>query len=204
MKVGRPSGHPAEGGAPSTLVPDEPQPDSELARRAAAGDGGAFRALYDAHFDFVLRSCRRLGLTPEDAEDAAQETFLIAHRKLASFSEGKLSTWLFRIAANLVSARHRRRRVREALSSLWHGREERAAPPPDEAAMAGEAARRVGEVLARLSPKKREVFALYELEGLAGEEIAAVVGCSVATVWTRLHYARRDFMRIAHQRGLTK
>lgn len=203
MKVGRPSGHPVEEGASSTQVPDEPQPDSELARRAAAGDAAAFRALYDAQFEFVFHTCRRLGLSESDSEDATQETFLIAHRKLSSFTEGKLSTWLFRIAAHLVTARHRRRRVREALSSFWQMPAEPHPPLPDEAVMARDAALRVGEVLARLSPKKREVFALYELEGLSGEEIAAVVGCSVATVWTRLHYARRDFMRVARERGLT-
>src|ERR1041384_418210 len=119
MKVPPGPGHPPAEGPPSTQVPDVSQPDAELARRAAAGDAGAFRALYEAHFDFVLRACRRLGLDEHDAEDAVQETFVVAHRKLRSFREGKLSTWLFRIAANIVSARHRRRRVREALSLRW-------------------------------------------------------------------------------------
>jgi RNA polymerase sigma-70 factor (ECF subfamily) len=44
--------------------------------------------------------------------------------------------------------------------------------------------------------KKREVFALYELEGCSGEEIAERVGCKLETVWTRLHYARKDFARL--------
>jgi RNA polymerase sigma-70 factor (ECF subfamily) len=185
-------------------LPDETQSDAELARRAAAGDAAAFRLLFDGQFDFVLRACRRLGLSAEDAEDAAQETFIIAHRKLAAFSEGRLSTWLFQIASHVVTARHRRRRVRETLASLWLRGEERHAPAPDAVAAARQEARAVGELLARLSPKKRDVFALYELEGLSGEEIATLVGCSVATVWTRLHYARRDFMRLARERGLTE
>lgn len=189
---------------PSAKVPDVPQSDAELAGRAANGDAAAFRAIFDASFDFVLRTCRRLGLGDADAEDAAQETFLVAHRKLASFSEGKLSTWLFGIASRVVTARHRRRRVREALSLRWLRPDEREAPPADAGVLAGEAARQVGEVMARLSPKKREVFALYELEGLSGAEIAALAGCSVETVWTRLHYARRDFMRIARRRGLVE
>lgn len=204
MKVDSGLGHARERGAPSTLVPDEPPADAELARRAAQGDATAFRTLYDGQFDFVLRTCRRLGLPGEDAEDAAQEIFLVAHRKLASFTEGKLSTWIFRIAANVVTARHRRRRVREALSTLWFHIEEREAPAPDAVAEAREAARQVGDVLARLTSKKREVFALYELEGLSGEEIAERVGCSVATVWTRLHYARKDFERIARERGISE
>jgi DNA-directed RNA polymerase specialized sigma24 family protein len=62
--------------------------------------------------------------------------------------------------------------------------------------------RQVREVLARMAAKKREVFVLYELEGLSGEEIAERIGCGTATVWTRLHYARQEFRRIASARGL--
>ncbi|HEX9574425.1 MAG TPA: sigma-70 family RNA polymerase sigma factor [Myxococcales bacterium] len=171
-------------------------------RAAQGGDQAAFRALYDAHFDLVYRTCRRLGLPDADAEDAAQETFIVAARKLDRFSEGKLSTWLYRIAANLVSARHRRRRVREALTALWRRPEEPVAPSAERSYEAREAARRVGEILATMAPKKREVFALFELEGLTGEEIAERVGCKVETVWTRLWHARRDFERIARKRGL--
>lgn len=176
--------------------------DLELVRKARAGDAAAFRALYENSFDFVFRSCRRLGLGDADAEDVAQETFAIAHRRLADFEDGKLNTWLYRIAANLVSARHRKKRVRDALFSLWGKHEESEAPSPHAAAEAGEAARRVSEVLARMAPKKREVFALFELEGLSGDEVAERVGCKVDTVWTRLWHARRDFERIARQRGL--
>jgi RNA polymerase sigma-70 factor (ECF subfamily) len=52
-----------------------------------------------------------------------------------------------------------------------------------------------------MKPKHREVFALFELEGLSGEEISARVGCPVGTVWTRLHHARADFVRIGKKRG---
>jgi len=175
--------------------------EHRLVCAAQDGDDSAFRALYEAHFDLVFRSCRRLGLPDADAEDATQETFVVAARKLRTFSEGKLSTWLYRIAANLVSARHRRRRVREALTALWGGHEEPPSPSPERVYESREAARRVGEVLSRMAPKKREVFALFELEGLSGEEIAERVGCKVDTVWTRLWHARRDFERIARKRG---
>ena len=188
---------------PPTEAPDASTADVELARRASV-DAAAFRALYDAHFDFVLRCCLRLGLLDADAEDATQETFLIASRNLRRFVEGRLSTWLYRIAANVVSGRHRRRRVREALFHRFGPRDEPHAAPPDQAFEQREAARRVAQVLARMTARKREVFALYELEGLSGEEIAERAGCPLATVWTRLHHARRDFERIARQRGLVE
>ena len=178
------------------------QADVELVRKASAGDAAAFRVLYEGSFDFVFRSCRRLGLAEADAEDVTQETFAIAHRRLADFQTGRLDTWLYRIAANLVAARHRKVRVREALFSLWGKHEEPLAPSPHGAVEAKRASHDVGQVLARMAPKKREVFALFELEGLSGEEVAERVGCKVATVWTRLWHARKDFERIARKRGL--
>lgn len=201
--------------SPSVAVPrlatleaaDDQRAQAELVRRACAGDAQAFRSIYETHFDFILRSCLRLGLPHGDVEDALQETFLIASRKLSSFGEGRLSSWLFRIAANVVSSRHRKHRLRAALVALWLPRgEQPTAPAPSELLEQRddrrEAARRVGELLARMSPRKREVFALFELEGLSGDEIAERVGCPVATVWTRLFHARRDFERLARQRGL--
>jgi len=52
-----------------------------------------------------------------------------------------------------------------------------------------------------MAPKKREVFALFELEGLSGDEIAERLGCPVNTVWTRLHHARAEFVKVARRLG---
>lgn len=186
--------------AVGSLAPADP--DLVLVRKAQAGDAEAFRALYDANFGFALRTCLRLGLSEADAEDAVQETFAVAHRSLGRFSDGRFPTWLYRIVANVTSARLRKIRVRDALLGRWLLREEPLHPSPDEAFDEREAARKVREVVARLAPKKREVFALFELEGLSGEEIAERVGCPLATVWTRLHHARKEFGRIARKRGL--
>ena len=177
--------------------------DAQLLDRCRAGDGAAWRELYDAHVEFVSRTARRLGAPSADLDDVVQETFVVAYRRLSSFGAGRVTTWLYRIVANVVSSRCRRRRVRDALLSLFGlGSADRAAASPDRAYEAREAQDQVAEVLARMAPKKREVFALYELEGLSGEEIAERVGCKVDTVWTRLHYARQDFERIARKRGV--
>lgn len=176
----------------------------QLLARCRAGEEAAWRELYQEHFPFVWKTARRLGIPEAERNDLCQETFLVAFRKLASFKEGRFTTWLYRIAANLASDRHRRRRVREALRALWgEGEVERVAPAtPHSDFEAREAEALVGAVLARMAPKKREVFALYELERLSAEEIAERVGCKVETVWTRLHYARKEFQRIAQKRGL--
>lgn len=177
--------------------------DLELVARCRAGDRSAWRALHDANLAFVWKVARRLGTPREELDDVVQETFLIAFGKLDRFDHGQFRTWLYRIAANVASARHRRRRIRRAIQSVFGGAEaERAAPrTPLEDVQAREAEEQVAEVLERMSPKKREVFALFELEGLSGEEIARRVGCPVDTVWTRLHHARKEFHRIARKRG---
>lgn len=177
-------------------------PDFELLARCRAGDAAAWRSIYDAHFSFLERVSRRLGTPDAELDDVVQETFIIAFRKLRSFEGGRFSTWLYRIAANVISGRHRRRRIRDAFSSLFGASEQPSAPSPDRVYESREAQAQVAEVLAAMPFKKREVFALYELEGLSGDEIAERLGCKVDTVWTRLHYARKDFERIARKRGL--
>ena len=176
--------------------------DVELLARCRAGDSPAWKQLYDANFSFVERICRRLGTPDAELDDVVQETFLVAFKKLGSFVQGRVSTWLYRIAANVVASRHRRRRIRSALLGLFGKDEPALVPAADQQYDAREAQAAVAAVLERMAPKKREVFALYELDGMSGEEIAERVGCKVETVWTRLHYARADFERIAKKRGL--
>lgn len=178
--------------------------DPELLARCRAGDDAAWKALHEAHFSFVWKVARSLGTPPEELDDVCQEAFLVAFRKLDQFESGLLTTWLYRITAHLVSARHRRRRVLRAVQAVLHlGEADRVQPrTPHHDAEAREAEAQVAQVLERMSPKKREVFAMFELEGLSGEQIAQRVGCNVATVWTRLFHARKDFERIARKRGV--
>jgi RNA polymerase sigma-70 factor (ECF subfamily) len=172
--------------------------EGELLDRCRSGDVAAWRRLYDAHFDFAYRVARRLGTPVEELEDVCQEAFLVAFRKLDEFREGRFTTWLYRIAANVASDRHRRRRVRRAFASMWGGGHEVEPGPrtPEREYESAEAEALVSRILERMAPKKREVFALFELEGLSGEEVAERVGCKVATVWTRLFHARKEFEQL--------
>ncbi len=133
-----------------------------------------------------------------------QEVFTLAFAKLDRFGGGNFGHWLHRICANVVTDRHRKRRVRETFRRLTGGQrdvEVDRAPTPEANTARAQSERQVAFILSRMKPKHREVFALYELEGLSGEEIAARVGCPVNTVWTRLHHARADFVRIGTKRG---
>ncbi len=180
--------------------------DSEVLARCRQGEERAWNELYAAHFDFVYRSAWRLGADASEVEDICQEVFVVAFRKLSSFLEGRFSTWLYRMVANIVADRHRQRRFREGLRRLF-GREPTVAPPPlrpDRAFEAREDKAVVDAVLRRMGARKREVLVLFEIEGLACEEVAELVGCKVETVWSRLHYARRDFERILRKLGYTR
>lgn len=172
-----------------------------LVERSRQGDASAFRALYDEHFDFAWRTARRLGLPEEDAEDAVQEAFHIAWQQLHTFTWGRFTTWLFRIVANVVSAKLRRRRVREVFGALL------GASAPDSHQIEGRVEarhtlRQVEGVLRKLSREKREAFALFEIEGLSHEQIAELTGARVETIRTRLFYARREFEKLARESGV--
>jgi RNA polymerase sigma-70 factor (ECF subfamily) len=161
------------------------------------------RAFYERNFEFVHRAVARLGgpLAREMQEDLVQEVFAVAAEKLASFDgRSKETTWLYRIAANLISEERRRRKRAERLDVFrWF-----TTPPrgPEGDAQRTEARRIVYDILDTIAEKKRTVFVLAELEGLTGPEIAEVVGAPVETVWTRLHHARKEFLAELERRGL--
>lgn len=185
------------------VVPDEAL-EAEWIARCRRGDRAAFRPLYDLHFRKVHLTARCLGTPASELDDVTQEVFATAFSKLNRFEGGNFGHWLHRICANVVTDRHRKRRVRELFSRIT-GQESDAehdrAPGPEANAVRSQAQQQVAFILSRMRPKQREVFALFELEGLSGEEIAGRVGCPVNTVWTRLHHARQDFVRIGTRRG---
>jgi RNA polymerase sigma-70 factor, ECF subfamily len=180
--------------------------EADVLARCRQGDASAWRDLYAAHFEFVYRTAWRLGADAAEVEDICQEVFVVAFRKLSSFVEGRFSTWLYRVVANLVADRHRQRRFREALGRLWRRepqvRSELLAP--DRAVEVMEDKQVVDNILRRMSARKREVLVLFDIEGLTGEQIAELCGCKLKTVWSRLHYARRDFSRILHKMGYAR
>ena len=178
--------------------------DVEWVARCKAGDRAAFRQLYERHFRSVHRTAQCLGTPPGELEDVGQEVFSHAFRSLDRFSGGNFGHWLHRICANVVTDHHRKRRVRETFGRFWSAESAEPVAPgpgPEGEVERAQAEQHVAKILARMRPKQREVFALFELEGLSGEEIADRVGCPVNTVWTRLHHARRDFVRIGEKRG---
>jgi RNA polymerase sigma-70 factor (ECF subfamily) len=182
--------------------PSLPLEQADLVAGCLSGDRTAQRGLYERYARFILRTARRLGTPSDEVEDVVQEVFSIAFRKLGEFRQGALSTWLYRICSNRVQHRHRARRIRDAFNRVFGRSAAWTLDPvdPERGATRADAERMVSEILARMSPKKREVFVLFEIEGLTGEAIAERVGCPLDTVWSRLYHARREFGRIGRAR----
>lgn len=169
--------------------------EAQLISRAAGGNADAFRLLYEAHREKVARLAYRVLGGHHDLEDVVQEVFVQVHKSLPDFrGQSKFGTWLHRVTVNVALMHRRAAKSRPTLSEAVP--EDRVAsqstPAPDEDAERRERIRAFGRLLDRLGDKKRVVFVLHELEGVAPSEIAHIVGAPVLTVRTRLFYARRE------------
>lgn len=162
--------------------------------RAADGDEHAFRHLFRIHRESVSRLVHRMVGRTADHEDLVQEVFLQVHRSLRDFrGQARFTTWLYRVTVNVVlmyrrAARSRPLLVEEQLGAAALDVE----ALPDEQAATRERIQAFRRLIDRLPEKKRVVFVLHELEGVAPAEIARIVGAPVLTVRTRLFYARRE------------
>ena len=171
--------------------------DAEAARfldRLRAGDDRAFEELVRTHQHRVFAVALRMLGNAAEAEEIAQEAFLRAHRSLGDFrGDAKLSTWLYAIASRLclnrLAAGERRhgREGEETLLRLSHR-----SLGPDAALERGELEVALHRAIAELADERRIVVVLRDIEGLAYEEIAQVLGIEVGTVRSRLHRARAD------------
>lgn len=167
--------------------------DAEALARLARGDLGALGVIYDRHYLPVLRFIQRATRNAPDAEDLAQEVFLIVSRVAASY-DGRPSCrpWLHGIAARLALHNGRRAlRFAHFLDKLGAYWKAEASSSPHDALMRSRLGSELERALAKLSPEKRITILLAEVEGLTSEEIACALQIPVGTVWTRLHHARR-------------
>jgi RNA polymerase sigma-70 factor (ECF subfamily) len=167
--------------------------DADLVRRSLDGDPEAARALHRHYYPVASSFLRKLGARPDEIEDACQDVFLRFFRHLGSFrGEAELKTWLFRLCVTEARRARRRRRIRGALAALLRGQPREEAVP---AALRSEETIRalVERALDRMGPGHRLVFVLFEMEGLRGKQVAEIARCPEASMWRRLHDARRVF-----------
>jgi len=155
-----------------------------------------FETLYATHFRHVTRWVRAFGCPPADIEDVAQETFLILRRHLPKLQVEKVAGWLFRVARRATKSHRRRVWVSRVLYLEPETPSLGTQPCPVEALEQRDARRQMQSLLSRMTERRRTTFFLFEIEGYTGEEIAALEGVPASTIYTRLHHARRDFMKL--------
>jgi len=173
-------------------------PDGELLRRTAAGDEQAFAAIYGRYQGRVYRFAMQMSGSIEVAEEVAQEVFLVLMRKAAEFDpdRAQLSSWLYGIARNQV-LRQLERHAGTVAFDNGEGAEDSEVPPelvttfdPVENLARDERAQLLREAVLSLPPRYREVVVLCELHEMSYAEAAAVTGCAVGTIRSRLHRSR--------------
>jgi len=165
-------------------------------------EGLDFDAIYSEYFPFVWRCLRGHGVAEAALDDAAQEVFVVVHRRLASFrGESAVRTWLYGIVRN-VASNQRRGAARRAMAPLDEAMPS-ASPGPDAKAQDAEAAAFVAGFVAALDDKKRDVFVLAVLEELGIPEVAGMLDVPLNTAYTRLRAVRAEFRRALAERGET-
>ena len=161
--------------------------------RCQAGDERAFAELFARFAERTLRYLR--GLVGDAAEDVHQEVWLAVYRGLAALADPRaFRTWLYRTTRHrAVDHLRRRRRERELVADVAAEAEETIGPAEDDplAALEPLDASALAAALAALPGVQREALVLRYQDGLSYAEIATVVGCSVGTVRSRLHHAKR-------------
>jgi RNA polymerase sigma-70 factor (ECF subfamily) len=162
---------------------------NDLISAAQMGDETAFRSLYERSVGRVYALCLRLAADPARAEELTQDVFVRAWEKLESFrGESAFSTWLHRLAVNVVLTEKRatgRREKRTFTVDDLESLDREAATPPAGARMDLERA------IAALPAGARTVFVLHDIEGYQHEEIAEMSGLAEGTSKAQLFRARR-------------
>jgi RNA polymerase sigma-70 factor (ECF subfamily) len=172
-----------------------PNPGTDLPR-------ADFQSVYNTWLGDVSRWIHALGGPEADRDDIVQEVFIVVRRRLRDFRGDNVAGWLYRITRRQVRDFRRRvwfkhifsrRRVvdLERIASRGTG--------PAAALEEKERLRILHALLERMQDDRRSALILFEIEGLSGEEIARIQDIPLATVWTRLHQARKELLALAQK-----
>jgi RNA polymerase sigma-70 factor (ECF subfamily) len=171
--------------------------EAEAIRRAQQGDAEAFERIYRLHNRRVYALCLRMVGNTAEAEDLTQEAFMQLFRKIGTFrGESAFSTWLHRLAVNVVLMRLRKKTLTEtSLEEVTEPDEDAGGPRKD---IGGPDLRLSGSVdrvnleraVEQLPPGYRSIFVLHDVQGYEHNEIATIMNCSIGNSKSQLHKAR--------------
>jgi RNA polymerase sigma factor (sigma-70 family) len=180
----------------------EADADLQIVRQVQAGDVAAFDRLITKYRERVFGIIYNLTSNREDAADLTQDTFIKSFQSIQHFSgQASFFTWLYRIAVNSTLSHLRKSRIRSFFSLERVNSDDPQAKEiitaltdksgVDRDAFVRELQEKLNDAMQKLSIKHRTVVTLFEIDGLSHQEIAEVMGCSVGTVRSRLHYAKQ-------------
>jgi RNA polymerase sigma-70 factor (ECF subfamily) len=179
---------------------------SEAIRLAQSGDAGAFERLYQLHNRRVYSLCLRMVGNTAEAEDLTQEAFLQLFRKVATFrGESAFSTWLHRLAVNVVLMKLRKKSGMEtSLEQITEPDEDSGGPRRDfgspDLRLSGSIDRvNLQRAVDQLPPGYKSVFVLHDVQGYEHNEIANIMGCSIGNSKSQLHKARMRLRELLHE-----
>lgn len=166
-------------------------PEDALIRRAQAGEGDAFKVLFERYVGSVRRFLGDLVKDSAAADEATQETFVRAHALLGRLKDRvRLQGFLLGIARNVAFEHHRRGPTLEYVEDDLGIEAVLPAPDPESLMLDRELEVAFGEALATLKPERRAALLMRVDHGLAYEEIAEAMGWSLPTVKNEIHRAR--------------
>ncbi len=160
--------------------------------RGVRREDDRIRSIFDAHYEFIWRQIRRLGIPFERVDDATQQVFIVASQKLANIGEGQERSFLYGTALRVASDIRRSAPYRkEVLSDHFEATD--GAELPDEKLDRARARVVLDHILEALPDECRAVFTLYELEEMTLIEIARLLEIPQGTAASRLRRARTLF-----------
>ena len=170
--------------------------DYRLIELTLAGDSAAFGQIVLKYQDRLFNTLVHVVGCAEEAQDVAQEAFVLAFQKLNSFQrKSGLYTWLYRIAMNAWISRNRRQRPKISVDAV---RESSGAEPedtsetPEQEIEREEQVAQIRTAISELSPEHRAVLVLRDIDGCCYDDISEMLDIPVGTVRSRLHRARMD------------
>jgi RNA polymerase sigma-70 factor, ECF subfamily len=161
--------------------------------------------VHHQHGEFVWLTLHRMGIRAPHVDDVYQEVFLVVHRRLHTFTgQCAITTWLYEICFRVAAGYRRKAHFRrEELVPDWTELESMSSsvPSPERQLVSARRAKQLERILDTLPLEYRVVFVMFEIEGLSSEEIAECVGAPLGTVYSRLHRARKRFIRALAKLG---
>ena len=171
--------------------------DAELMRATSRGDAEAFTRIVERHKDALVNYLTHLTGSFDRAEEIGQEAFLRLYQSSARYDErGKLSSYLYSIATNLVRSEQRRRTRWMRLLPKFIVHTSQPETTPQTGVLTSEACDEVRRALESLPLHLRAAVILREIEGWSYDEIAAALDCRVGTVKSRINRGRERLRQL--------